>query len=131
LSIAVGGVYARRRLDAVDNVWSTTTQMVIAFLVLLAFAPVAGWTLDVAALSFRAATAVIYSGVIGSAVAFLLFFSSIQRFGVTAAATYAYLQPLVATILGAALLGEAVVPTMVLGGALILVSVFAVTRVNG
>jgi probable blue pigment (indigoidine) exporter len=77
------------------------------------------------ALSARNATGFLYLGVIGTAIAYVLWFRGIERLGAPAASFLVLLSPVVATILGIAVLGEQLAPLQAVGALLILTSVAA------
>jgi drug/metabolite transporter (DMT)-like permease len=94
--------------------------MMIAAAVLI---PIAWLTIgyDLSAVRVSGYLALIFTGVFGSFLAFLLNFYIIKRFGATAASESTYATPVVATILGALLLNEVVSPIMVVGMILIFI----------
>ena len=68
-----------------------------------------------------------YLTVFGSLVAFTAFAYCINELPATTVGTYAYVNPVVAVILGAAFLDERVTSGLIAGGALILVAVIVTT----
>jgi drug/metabolite transporter (DMT)-like permease len=71
--------------------------------------------------------ALAYLTVFGSLVAFTAFAYCINELPASTVGTYAYVNPVVAVILGAAFLGERINPGLIAGGALILVAVVFTT----
>jgi drug/metabolite transporter (DMT)-like permease len=86
-----------------------------------------------AAASRDAWLALAYLTVFGSLVAFTAFAYCVNELPATTVGTYAYVNPVVAVILGAAFLNERINPGLIAGGALILVGVLITTmgRKNG
>ena len=84
-------------------------------------------SVDTAGFSPRSLAAFAYLVVFGSIVAFSAFAWLVRSTAPTVVATYAYVNPLVAVGLGAALGGETLDGRMVLGGAVVVASVAAVT----
>jgi drug/metabolite transporter (DMT)-like permease len=76
----------------------------------------------------NAVVAVVWLGLLGSGLAYLLLFRLLSRIGATATSQLAYLLPVVGIITGAVMLGEPVDLPILLGTALILAGV---TLVNG
>lgn len=66
----------------------------------------------------------LYLGVLGSAVAYILWYDGIRRIGATRAGVFIALNPLTAVVCGAALLGEPLTVPMLLGGVLILLGIY-------
>jgi drug/metabolite transporter (DMT)-like permease len=67
----------------------------------------------------------------GSILALSAYSMAVRSLPTPTVATYAYVNPVVAVFLGATVLGEAVTPTMLLGGGLIIVAVALVVRRQG
>lgn len=80
------------------------------------------------ALSAGQWAAIAYLGLICSVTAFFLYNYALSRIEASKAAVWIYLEPVVAVALGALLLGEAVRPQTVAGGAVILASLILVQR---
>jgi drug/metabolite transporter (DMT)-like permease len=69
--------------------------------------------------------------VFGSLVAYSAYTWLLQNASVSLVATYAFVNPVVAVVLGALILGEAITPTVLIGAAVIVVAVaFIVFRQN-
>lgn len=87
---------------------------------------------DLPAWAPEAWRAVAVLGVISTAVAFLIFFWAVRRFGAGLAAMISYLAPVAALLLAYALLGERPLPLQLLGAAVILLGVrLAATPARG
>ncbi len=67
-------------------------------------------------------------GVLGTGIAYILYYFVIDRLGAVAASSVAYIPPVVALIIGVALVGEKIDPIEYLGAALILAGVALVNR---
>lgn len=80
------------------------------------------------AVSMKAWLALAYLIVAGSIIAFTAYVWLIHHESPTKVGTYAYVNPVVAILLGYFLGGEAIGPRTILGTALVLVSVIAITR---
>jgi probable blue pigment (indigoidine) exporter len=77
------------------------------------------------ALSAGNAAGFAYLGIAGTAIAYALWFNGIERLGASAASFLVLLSPVVATLLGIAVLGQTLTPLQALGGLLVLASVAA------
>jgi drug/metabolite transporter (DMT)-like permease len=69
--------------------------------------------------------------VLGTVVAYLIYAFALTELSASRAAAFAYLQPVVAALLGVWLLGERITLTVAAGGALILLGVFLAERERG
>ncbi|WP_430444742.1 MAG: DMT family transporter [Pseudomonas piscis] len=72
--------------------------------------------------------ALLYLGVLGSALAYIWYYDGLRRIGATRCGVFIALNPLTAVILGALLLAEQLSLVMVLGGALILGGIYQCNR---
>ncbi len=81
---------------------------------------------DLGRLSTRGWAAVLFLGVACSGLAYLAWFDALHRLSASRTGALLYLEPLIATAVAAAVLGEPVTPTIVLGGAVILFGVWLV-----
>jgi drug/metabolite transporter (DMT)-like permease len=127
VAYAIGAVYARRNIKGLRPMIPAVFQVGFAFVMvgILALAtenPFAvQWTTN-------AVVAVVWLGLLGSGLAYLLMFRLLSRIGATATSQLAYLLPVVGIITGALMLGESVDFPILIGTALILAGV---TLVNG
>ena len=126
------GTFASPRLPMPrDPLASTAVQMLAGAVLLIAVAIAIGEPARADASSFSTASlvALAYLVVFGSLVAFSAYTWLLQHAPVSRVATYAYVNPVVAVLLGAVALGEAVTPSMLIGAAIILAAVaFIVSR---
>lgn len=129
LSWAVGSLYARRAPLPGSPLLATAMEMLAggALLVVLGLATGEAGVVDPAAVSLRSWLALLYLIVFGSLVGFTAY---IWLLGVSTPArvsTYAYVNPVVAVLLGWALASEPLTPRMVVAAAIIVCAVAAIT----
>jgi len=126
------GTFASPRLPTPrDPLVSTAVQMLVggALLIVVALAIGEPARADPSSFSSASLVALAYLVVFGSLVAFSAYTWLLQHAPVSRVATYAYVNPVVAVLLGAVALGEAVTPSMLIGAAIILAAVaFIVSR---
>lgn len=72
--------------------------------------------------------ALLYLGVLGTAVAFVWYYTSIKRFGAAVASIFNNLVPVFGVAISVLLLDEPLLPSMLIGGAIAICGVFMVTR---
>lgn len=134
ISWALGSVFAARRADLPRRpLLATALQMVLgglalAILSLLAREPSA---FDPAAISGASIAAFVYLTLIGSLFAFTVFAWLIQVAPLARVTTYAYVNPVVAVILGAIVLGEPITPRTIVAGGIIVVAVALIVTARG
>jgi drug/metabolite transporter (DMT)-like permease len=118
ISYAFAGVYARRYITGyrpmIPALFEVTTALVM--IAVLAFAFERPWE---APITFNSVVAVVWLGLLGSGLAFVVFFRLINQWGATRTSLVAYLMPVWGIALGALVLGEAVTLERVLGTVLV------------
>lgn len=108
----------------------TAYEMLLGGLALLAGGLALGESFDPALIAAHPASvwALAYLVVFGSLLAFTAYTWLLQVAPISRVATYAYVNPLVAVVLGWLVLGEVISPAMLAGGAIIIVAVALVIR---
>ena len=76
----------------------------------------------------RTLAAVLYLGVVATALAFFVYFTLLERRGALETSLIAYLVPVVATVAGVFLLGESITPPTVVGFAVVAVGFLVLKR---
>jgi len=128
LAWTAGSLYAQAVPKRLPLASAAAVEMLAGAAVLMVASPLFGEDLSrLAGASSRAWGALAYLGVFGSLVGFTAFAYCLNELPASTVGTYAYVNPVVAVILGALILGEAVTPGLVSGGALILVAVLLTT----
>jgi drug/metabolite transporter (DMT)-like permease len=115
-------LHIKRNVTGGGPLTNAGVQMLTAAVIALAAGALTGGFLR-APLGRDALAAVLYLAVIGSCLAFTAFGVLTRLWPPARAGTYAYLNPMIAVLLGAALLGEPVGPRLVLGMAVLLFGV--------
>jgi drug/metabolite transporter (DMT)-like permease len=77
---------------------------------------------------WRMLAALLYLGVLGTAVAFVWYYTSIKRFGAAIASIFNNLVPVFGVAISVLILGEPLLPSMLIGGAIAICGVMMVTR---
>jgi drug/metabolite transporter (DMT)-like permease len=131
VSWSLGSFFGHRLPLPGDGFVATTWEMLSAGLFLLVLGVAAGelGTMEPAAFSLESVAAWLYLAVFGSLVGFTAYAWLLRNAPISKVVTHQYVNPLVAILLGAALLGEELSLTTGIGAALIVGSVFvAVSR---
>jgi drug/metabolite transporter (DMT)-like permease len=130
---SIGTIITRQVKLPASKAMSAAAQMFSGGVQLLLLAIIAGELahFHLRSISPAAWFSLFYLVVAGSIIAFTAYVWLLHYESPTKAGTYAYVNPVVAVILGAALGGEAVGHRTVLGTALILISVVAITTIKG
>jgi drug/metabolite transporter (DMT)-like permease len=127
---ALGTIMAGRVRTPASPALTSAMQLLAGGAVLLVLAAATGefGSFRPAAVSGRSWMALAYLIVIGSIVAFSAYVLAVRLLPTATVATYAYVNPVIAVLLGMLILNEQVTAAMLVGGALIVASVVLVVR---
>jgi drug/metabolite transporter (DMT)-like permease len=134
MSWALGSLFAARRARLPGRpLVATGLQMAIGSLVLLAMGLLAGEpaSFDPAAVTERSLLALAYLTLVGSLLAFTVYAWLLRVAPLAKVATYAYVNPIVAVLLGAVVLGEPITPRTAVAGAVIVAAVALIVTARG
>ena len=130
LSWALGSWASSRLPMPSDVAGATAIEMLIGGAVLVVLGPLFGEHLATlsAHASVRSLLALAYLVLPGSIIAFTAYVWLLQHAPISRVSTYAYVNPVVAVLLGALLLGERITAITVIGGTIIVLAVAVVLR---
>ncbi len=131
---AGGSLFASHRATLPDRpLVNAGLQMMSGGLVLLVMATLSGeiGRFDPATVSSASFAAFVYLTLVGSLLAFTTFGWLLRKAPLPLVSTYAYVNPVVAVILGAAILGETIDLRTVVAGAVILMAVALIVTARG
>lgn len=118
-----GSTLSRRHAAKCDPIAGTGIEMLAGSILWLTVAAITEHGLK-GTVHLPAVLAVAYLIVFGSCIAFTVFFWLLRHVPAPKASTYAYINPIIAVVLGWAILHEALTPTMAAGAAVTLAGVF-------
>jgi drug/metabolite transporter (DMT)-like permease len=129
ISWAIGSLYSRRAPLPAVALQATGLEMLAGGVLEIIVGTLLGeWgKLDPGGVSLRSALAVLYLGLVGSLIGFSAYIWLLRHTTPARAASYAYVNPVVAVILGWALAGESVSLRTILATAIIIGSVVMIT----
>ena len=131
---SIGSLFASHRARLPNGpLMATSIQMLAGSSVLAAMAVLAGelGRFDPTTISTASAVAFLYLTIIGSLLAFTAYGWLLRVAPLPMIATYAYVNPIVAVILGALILDESIEPRTVVAGAVIITAVVLIVTVRG
>lgn len=130
---SIGSLYARTAVMPKRPLVGTALEMICGGAVLCVFATLHGeWgQVHLDAITAKSALAFAYLVVFGSIVAYTAYVWLLMRVSPAAASTYAYVNPLVAVVLGYVVLGEPITPLTLLAALLIVVAVAVILTARG
>jgi drug/metabolite transporter (DMT)-like permease len=124
---AAGTSYTKRHKVGEDPFATSAVQMIFSGITLLSLATVAGeWS----ALTFttRSFAALAYLTIVGSLVAYTAYMYAIKHLPIATVSLYAYINPVIAVVLGALLLAEPLSPRIFLAAGLVLAGMYIVGK---
>jgi drug/metabolite transporter (DMT)-like permease len=126
---SIGSIYSRRAPTPKGGMLGIGMQMICGGTLLLLLGTVTGeWAqLDLAAVSLRSILAVLYLIIFGSIIGYTAYMWLLQVVSAARVATYAYVNPVVAVLLGWGLAGEALTLRMGVAALIIIAGVALIT----
>ena len=121
-SYAAGGVWARRFLQGLSPMVTAMFEIGFALVIAAVLATLLDGGIRLPTRG-DAIFAVIWLGLLGSGLAFLIYFRLLGRWGATRTSLVAYLMPVVGLVLGALVLHETVDARLILGTALVIAGI--------
>jgi drug/metabolite transporter (DMT)-like permease len=128
ISWSFGTVYTSKKKYGIDILFNVGLQMLIAGIIMLIVCGVTGRYVNLADAGNNALWALLYLIIFGSLIAYSAFVFAISKLPPTQVSVYAYINPIVAVLLGWMLLSEKMNVTMLVGTLITLVGVYLVNR---
>ena len=128
-SVGASFVYAKKYVIPLNIPVAalTTYQLALSLVILLLITDLDGIN-DVWSDPYVAAGLVLGLGVLGTGLAFIIYYYIIEKLGAVSASSVAYIPPVIALLIGVVLVGEEIDVSEYAGAALILVGVFLVNK---
>jgi drug/metabolite transporter (DMT)-like permease len=128
VSFAYYTIQLKALANQYDSLSLNTMTFTIGSLLMVPFAARSVLNIRWASVTLTAWGSLAFMVVLGTVVAYLFYAFALTELSASRVAAFAYLQPVVAALLGAWLLGERITPRVVAGGALILLGVYLAER---
>jgi drug/metabolite transporter (DMT)-like permease len=125
---ALGALFTKKEVRDFNPYFSLGLQMFIAGVVLVTISYVTGTAIPVKTIPWQAWTAIAYLVLFGSVIAFTAYIFALERLSVEQISIYAYINPIVAVILGSLLFGERLTTFIITGGAITLYGVWMINN---
>lgn len=125
---ALGTLFTKKEARDFNPYFSLGFQMFLSGLVLLITAYSSGNTTPITEIPWQAWTAIGYLVLFGSVFAFIAYLYSLQHLSVEQMSIYAYINPIVAVILGSLFFNEDLTVFIVAGGAVTLYGVYMINN---
>jgi len=125
---AVGSLYTKQQAAKFNPYFGLGFQMMIAGITLFACSTVDSKFISVTEIHWKSWLSIRYLVVFGSIITFTAYVYTLQHLSAEHASLYAYINPIVALLLSALLLGEAITPFIIVGGMVTLLGVYLVNK---
>ncbi len=126
ISWAFGSLYTKKHAANFNPYFSLGLQMLISSVALFGVSGATGNTVSLADIPASSWWAIAYLVIIGSMLTFIAFIYCLQRLPTSLASLYAYINPVVAVLLGAAIFHEKLNIYIAIGGAVTIAGVYLV-----
>lgn len=123
-----GTLYTKEQAINFNPYFSLGFQMFISGIIVYTFAETTGHTTAISEIPSSSWWAISYLVVIGSVLTFIAYIYSLQHLPTALASIYAYINPIVAVLLGAALVNEKLTLLIGIGGATTIAGVYLVNN---
>jgi drug/metabolite transporter (DMT)-like permease len=125
---AFGTIYTKKHAVNFNPYFSIGLQMVISAIALTAAAYSTGDTIPVAAIPWQSWASIGYLVIFGSIISFIAYLYALQNLSTEQASLYAYINPIVAVLLGWLLFSEKLTMFIAIGGLVALLGVYLVNK---
>ncbi len=126
---ALGTLYTKKHAGTFNPYFGIGLQMVISGIVLYTVSRLSGRAIPLKQIPWQAWTAIAYLVVFGSVISFLAYLYALQNLSAAQTSLYAYINPIVAVLLGWLLFKEKLTWFIAVGGATTLYGVYLVNKV--
>lgn len=125
---AIATLYTKKQVMAFNPYFSIGLQMMISGIALLGTTWLTGEHIPVAAIPLQAWMSILYLAIAGSVFAFIAYLYALQRLPAEQVSIYAYINPIVALILGAWIFDEKLNAYILVGGLIALAGIYLVNE---
>jgi drug/metabolite transporter (DMT)-like permease len=125
---AFGTLYTKKQAANFNPYFSLGLQMVISGLALSLFTKLTNQVVPLSAIPWQSWAAIGYLVVFGSVISFIAYLYALQNLSAEQTSLYAYINPIVAVLLGWMIFSEKMTAFIAIGGAVTLLGVYLVNR---
>ncbi len=126
LSWSVGTIFIARKQINMNPYYSTGWQMLIGAVFLLLLSAATGNTIPVSSIPTQTWLAITYLVAMGSILAYVAFIYTMKHLEASIAALYAYINPIVAILIGSVIINETITLKIIIGSVITLIGVYIV-----
>ncbi|TDE31429.1 MULTISPECIES: DMT family transporter [Flavobacterium] len=126
LTWAFGSLYTKKKAASFNPYFSLGLQMFISSILLFAYNGATGTSVSLSAVPAISWWSIAYLVVFGSVLTFIAFIYALQNLPAEISSIYAYINPIIAVILGAVIFGEVLNAAIAIGGGVTLFGLYMV-----
>ena len=126
LTWAFGSLYTKKKAASFNPYFSLGLQMFISSILLFAYNGATGTSVNLSAIPAISWWSIAYLVVFGSVLTFIAFIYALQNLPAEISSVYAYINPIIAVILGAVIFGEVLNAAIAIGGGVTLFGLYMV-----
>ena len=127
-SWAFGTLYTKDQAKAFNPYFSLGIQMVVSGIVLTIITQVTGAAVPLSEIPWQSWMAIAYLVIFGSVISFIAYLYALQHLSTQQTSIYAYINPVVAVILGVLIFDEKITLFIAIGGAISLYGVYVINQ---
>jgi len=125
---AIATLYTKKQASHFNPYFGLGLQMVIGGITLYCFSAATGRAVSITAVPWQSWAAIAYLVIFGSLIAFVCYLYALQNLPTEQASIYAYINPIVAVVLGSIIFDESLTVYLAIGGLVTLLGVYLVNR---
>lgn len=125
---AFGSLYTKKKAATFNPYFSLGLQMFISSSILLTITEITGLSVPLSSIPATSWYAIAYLVLVGSIMSFIAYVYMLQKLPAEISSIYAYINPIVAILLGALLFDESLNAAIAIGGAITLSGLFLVNK---
>lgn len=123
---AFGTLYTKKKAASFNPYFSLGLQMLISSIFLFAFVGATGTSIPISDIPINSWLSIAYLVIIGSVLTFIAFIYALQRLPTELSSVYAYVNPIVAVLLGSFIFGEPLTTAIIFGGSVTLIGLYLI-----
>ncbi|MBP9792746.1 MAG: EamA family transporter [Flavobacterium sp.] len=125
---AFGSLYTKKKAASFNPYFSLGLQMLISSILLFAYTGATGTSVPITQIPAQAWWAISYLVVFGSITTFIAFIYALQNLPTEISSIYAYINPIIAVILGAFIFNEPLTVSLIIGVLVVLLGIYLVNK---
>ena len=128
LTWSFGTLYTKKKAASFNPYFSLGLQMFISSILLFAIIGATGTGIPLSEIPANSWWSIAYLVIFGSILTFIAFIYMLQKLPTEISSLYAYVNPIVAVILGAFIFGEQLSPAIIFGGSITLIGLYLINH---